>query len=202
MVLSMLQTFRGVKDKEGADAECCGNKSNLTMSGSARGSSATQAEGTKEEKGQLKQEEASFSKSNIREGITSLLCTTGSTLWRYLISPLKMRASFPHHSKKNAFCWWNTYASSSVLVCLLICSTIFKAFQTLSVYHFFPSFFITGIIFVPFFCRKSTSLLCPSLKWCNSTSQSGHTFWSGPSVPSSVGCYNHPLLSSSPRSLE
>lgn len=79
MVVSMLQTFRGVKDKEGADAERYCNKSNLTMSGSTRGSSATQAEGTKEEKGQLKQEEVSFSKSNIREGITSLLCTTGST---------------------------------------------------------------------------------------------------------------------------
>ncbi|TWW79227.1 Multidrug resistance protein 1 [Takifugu flavidus] len=55
--LVTMQTFRGVKDKEGADAERYGNKSNLTMSGSARGSSATQAEGTKEEKGQLKQEE-------------------------------------------------------------------------------------------------------------------------------------------------
>lgn len=103
------------------------------MSGSPRGSSATQAEGTKEEEGQLKQEEVSFSKSNIREGITSLLCTTGSTPWRYLISPLKMRSSFPCvHAH---------------------CSTMFKAFQTLCL-SLFPLFFITEVIFVPFFLQE------------------------------------------------
>lgn len=147
MVLSLPQTFSGVRDKQEAFAELYGNKRNLTMSGSARGSLATQAEGTKEEEGQLKQKEVSFSKSNIREGITSLLCTTGSTPWRYLISPLKMRSSFPRVPAH--------------------CSTMFKAFQTLSVYRFSPSFFITEVIFVPFFAGRARP--CFVILWSDAT---------------------------------
>lgn len=81
----MLQTFQEVKDKEGADTEGYGDKSNLSMSQSAQGSSLAEAEATEQERDKLKQEEVSATKSSITEGICVPFVTSTMGRTRHLI---------------------------------------------------------------------------------------------------------------------
>lgn len=71
MLLSVLQTFKKVEDKEGADTEGYDDKSNLSMSLSTRGSALAEAEATEQERDKLKQEEVSVTETSIRRNFWS-----------------------------------------------------------------------------------------------------------------------------------